>query len=173
MTRLVAIALLGLMVPLAGCVTASAPAMPARTSEMATPAVARPADPPIFVRSFRLAATDPETVAGFYKAAFGMHEIRRITGQGFIEIVLNSGATVEAARANPRAPIVLMTRPKDLQVGAMAGVILNVADMSSAIASVKAAGGTVFREPQKTQSGASYAFIKDPEGNQIELLTAG
>jgi predicted enzyme related to lactoylglutathione lyase len=126
----------------------------------------------VFVRAIRMAATDPEAVAGFYKRAFGMHEIRRINGQGFVEIVLNSGATADEARASPRAPIVIMTRPKDLQVGAMASLLLNVADLDASIAAVQAAGGVLFRPPQGGASGLRYAFVKDPEGNQVELLTA-
>jgi predicted enzyme related to lactoylglutathione lyase len=165
MTRTLAAALALLIIP-AACVTSHTPVQ-------APPVAARPADPPIFVRSIRIAATDVPSAAEFYKKAFGMHEIRRIEGETFLEIVLNTGATVEAARANPRAPIVLMTRPKDLQVGAMANLILNVADMEAAIASVQAAGGTLFRAPQRSgAAGATYAFVKDPEGNQVELLTA-
>jgi lactoylglutathione lyase len=136
------------------------------------PPAALAEEPDVRVRAVRIAATDPEAAAGFYSAAFGMHEIRRINGQGFVEIVMNTGADVEAARQNPHAPIVLMTRPAGFDAGGMAYLLLNVRDMAAALDKVEAAGGTLSREPKTAASGVSYAFVKDPEGNQIELLTA-
>ncbi|MDZ4760404.1 MAG: VOC family protein [Alphaproteobacteria bacterium] len=136
----------------------------------AAPALAQ--DSGIFVRSVRIGATDVEAVAKFYEKAFGMHEVRRLVFPALTEIIVNSGATKEDAAKNPHAPIVVMTRPKDLQVGVMAAVILNVSDMEKAIASVEAAGGTLFRKPAKLANGTEYAFVKDPEGNQVELLVS-
>jgi predicted enzyme related to lactoylglutathione lyase len=52
----------------------------------------------------------------------------------------------------------------------MASLILGVPDLDKAIASVKANGGTLMRPPSKSGEGLSYAFVKDPDGNQIELL---
>jgi len=54
----------------------------------------------------------------------------------------------------------------------MASLILGVPDLDKAIASVKASGGTLMRPPSKSGEGLSYAFVKDPDGNQIELLMA-
>ena len=52
----------------------------------------------------------------------------------------------------------------------MASLILNVSSLEKAIESVKANGGTLMQAPQKSTEGLNYAFVKDPDGNQIELL---
>lgn len=124
----------------------------------------------IFVRSVRIAATDVPKAADFYKAAFGLHEVRRLEFPALMEIILNNGDTPEAAAKSTHAPIVIMTRPKDYDGGGLANVILSVSDMDAAIARAEAAGGTVFRKPAKLADGTQYAFIRDPEGNQVELL---
>ena len=127
----------------------------------------------IRVRSIRVLATDPEAIATFYKKAFGMAETRRPADTAtFKEIVLNSGSTPDKAKMATTTPIVIATRPKDAPAGAMAALILEVPDLDTAIASVKAGGGTLFRPPSKSGEGLHYAFVKDPDGNQIELLLA-
>jgi predicted enzyme related to lactoylglutathione lyase len=125
----------------------------------------------IGVRSVRVLATDPEAIAKFYEKAFGMSETRRPANTAtFKEIVINSGSTAEKARMATTAPIVIATRPKDALAGAMASLILGVPDLDKAIESVKANGGTLMRPPSKSGEGLNYAFVKDPDGNQIELL---
>ena len=52
----------------------------------------------------------------------------------------------------------------------MAALILHVPDLDKALASVKANGGTQMRPAAKSAEGLSYAFVKDPDGNQIELV---
>ncbi len=127
----------------------------------------------IRVRSVRVLATDPEAIATFYKHAFGMSETRRPADTAtFKEIVLNSGSTADKARMATTTPIVIATRPKDAVAGAMASLILEVPDLDKAIASVTASGGTLLRPPNKSGEGLNYAFVKDPDGNQIELLMA-
>lgn len=127
----------------------------------------------IRVRSIRVLATDPEAIAAFYAKAFGMSETRRPANTAaFKEIVLNSGSTADKARMATATPIVIATRPKDAPAGAMASLILEVPDLDRAIAAVKANGGTLMRPPSKSGEGLSYAFVKDPDGNQIELLLA-
>jgi predicted enzyme related to lactoylglutathione lyase len=125
----------------------------------------------ILVRTVRVLATDPEAIAKFYEKAFGMSETRRPADTAtFKEIVINSGSTADKARMATTTPIVIATRPKDAAAGAMASLILGVPDLDKAIASVKANGGTLMRPPSKSGEGLSYAFVKDPDGNQIELL---
>jgi predicted enzyme related to lactoylglutathione lyase len=125
----------------------------------------------IRVRSIRVLATDPEAIAAFYKKAFGMSETRRPADTAtFKEIVINSGSTADKAKTATTTPIVIATRPKDAPAGAMASLILEVPDLDKAIASVKANGGTLMRPPSKSGEGLNYAFVKDPDGNQIELL---
>ena len=125
----------------------------------------------IHVRSIRVLATDPEVIATFYEKAFGMSETRRAANSAtFKEIVINSGTTVEMAKKSTTTPIVIATRPKDAPAGAMASLILQVPDLEKAIASVKANGGELLRGPSKSGEGLNFAFLKDPDGNQIELV---
>jgi predicted enzyme related to lactoylglutathione lyase len=140
---------------------------------LAFAAVATGQESGIRVRSIRVLATDPEAIATFYKKAFGMSETRRpVDTATFKEIVINSGTTVDLAKAATSTPIVIATRPKDAPAGAMASLILQVPDMDKAIAAAKAAGATLMRGPNKTGEGLGFAFLKDPDGNQVELVTA-
>jgi predicted enzyme related to lactoylglutathione lyase len=124
----------------------------------------------IRVRSVRVLATDPEAIATFYEKAFGMSETRRAANSAtFKEIIINSGATGEIAKKATTTPIVIATRPKDAPAGAMASLILQVPDLDMAIEAAKAAGATLLRPPGKTE-GLNFAFLKDPDGNQIELV---
>ncbi len=138
---------------------------------MVTGAALAPAqDRGVHVRAIRVLATDPEALAIFYEKAFGMSETRRpMNTPAFKEIVINSGATPEQARTATTTPIVIATRPKDAPAGALASLLLEVPDLEKAIESVKAHGGSLFR-PVASTTGLVYAFVKDPDGNQIELL---
>jgi predicted enzyme related to lactoylglutathione lyase len=124
----------------------------------------------IRVRSIRVLATDPEAIATFYKKAFGMSEIRRVgNAPAFMEIIINAGSTPDLARKATAAAIVIATRPKDAPAGAMASLILEVPDLNKAIEAVKANGGTLMRPPGKS-GDLMFAFLKDPDGNQVELV---
>ena len=125
----------------------------------------------VSVRSIRVLATDAEALAKFYAQAFGMSETRRpVQSATFTEIVLNSGSTPELAKRSTATPIVIATRGKDMPAGAMAALILSVPDMDAAIARATAAGAKLMRPVAKSGEGLSYAFLTDPDGNQIELL---
>lgn len=125
----------------------------------------------IRVRSVRVLATDPEALANFYKKAFGMSETRRpVDTATFKEIVINSGATVEAARKATSTPIVIASRGKEPATGQMAALILQVPDLDKAVELAKAAGATVLRAPSKSGEGLGFAFLKDPDGNQFEFV---
>jgi predicted enzyme related to lactoylglutathione lyase len=124
----------------------------------------------IRVRAIRVLATEPESLAAFYQKAFGMSETSRpMNTPTFKEIVINTGATPDAARKAATTPIVIATRPKDAPAGALAALLLEVPDIEKAIEAVKASGGSLLRPPNKA-AGLIYAFVKDPDGNQIELL---
>ena len=123
----------------------------------------------IRVRSVRVLATDPEAIATFYKKAFGMSEVRRIDSPTFKEIILNSGSTPELAKKATSVAVVIATRPKDAPAGAMASLILEVPDINKAIEAAKAAGGSVMRPPGKS-GDLMFVFLKDPDGNQVELV---
>lgn len=125
----------------------------------------------ITVRSIRILAVDPEASAAFYSKAFGMSETRRpVNTATFKEIVLNTGATPEAAKAAKSTPIVIATRrDKTEKPVSMAALILDVPDMDKAIAAIVAAGGKGGKV-NRSGEGLSYAMVADNEGNPIELL---
>ena len=122
--------------------------------------------------SARVTAEDVLTTAEFYKAAFGLKEVQRLNlPGGAIEVMLNFGSTEQAARDNTDAQVVIMHREVGIVQDPVAHLIFNVTDMDSTVAAVKAAGGTVPREPfEFGDTGIWIGMITDPAGNTVELL---
>ena len=120
----------------------------------------------------RVLATDVESIATFYEKAFGMSEVSRpVNSATTKEIILNVGQTPDLARRAATIPIVIYTRPATAPAGAMASLIVRVPDLDKAIDAVKANGGTLTRPPGRNAVvNVSFAFVKDPDGNQIELV---
>jgi catechol 2,3-dioxygenase-like lactoylglutathione lyase family enzyme len=120
----------------------------------------------------RVLATDVDAAATFYARTFGMSEVSRpVNSATTKEVILNFGETTEIARRAATTPIVIFTRPAAAPAGAMASLIVKVPDLDLAIEAVKANGGTLMRPPGRNAVvNVRYAFVKDPDGNQIELL---
>jgi predicted enzyme related to lactoylglutathione lyase len=123
----------------------------------------------------RVLATDAEAIATFYAKAFGMSEIGRpVNSATTKELILNFGQTPEIAGKATTVPIVIYTRPAAAPAGAMASLILRVPDLDKAIEAVKVHGGDLVRGPNRNATmNLAYAFVKDPDGNQIELIMDG
>jgi predicted enzyme related to lactoylglutathione lyase len=138
---------------------------------LATATAAMAQEGGIRVRSIRVLAADVDAVADFYKKAFGMSETSRpVNSPTFKEIIINTGSTPDLARKATSTPIVIATRGKDAPpAGGLAAVILQVPNVEKAIEAVKASGGTLMRPPSKF-GNLDVAFVKDPEGNQVELI---
>jgi lactoylglutathione lyase len=121
--------------------------------------------------SVRIAAKDTVALAKFYQAAFGMQEVNRVVNPGGTEVFVNFGATVEAAKANKNPLMILYHRDSDDVKDPIPHVIFAVKDMAAAVAAIKAAGGTVAREPRPFGDGGTIlGFAVDPAGNRIELI---
>lgn len=121
--------------------------------------------------SVRVAAKDTISLAKFYKAAFGMQEVNRIQNPGGTEVFVNFGATVEAAKANKNPLMILFHRDSDDLKDPIPHVIFDVKDMTATVAAVKAAGGTMEREPRPFRNTRIVIGIAiDPVGNRIELI---
>ena len=121
--------------------------------------------------SVRIAAKDTVALAKFYQSAFGMQEVNRIENPGGTEVFVNFGATVEAAKANKNPLMILFHRDSDDVKDPIPHVIFVVQDMATAVAAVKAAGGTMTGEPRPFKgSGTILGFAVDPAGNRIELI---
>jgi predicted enzyme related to lactoylglutathione lyase len=125
----------------------------------------------VTLNSVRVGAKDTVALAKFYQAAFGMQEVNRLNGQGGPEIFVNFGATVDAAKANKTEPIVLMHRDSDDLKDPVPHIILNVKDMTSTVAAIKAAGGSMAGDPLPFgNSGIVIGIAIDPAGNRLELI---
>jgi predicted enzyme related to lactoylglutathione lyase len=121
--------------------------------------------------SVRIEAKDTVALAKFYHDAFGMQEVNRIQNPGGTEVFVNFGATVEAAKANKSPQMILFHRDSDDVKDLTMHVIFSVKDMATAVAALKAAGGTMASDPRPFgTSGIILGFAIDPVGNHIELI---
>jgi predicted enzyme related to lactoylglutathione lyase len=121
--------------------------------------------------SVRVAAKDTVALAKFYQSAFGMQEVNRIVTPAGPEIFVNFGETVDAAKANKSEQIVLFHRDSDDLKDPIPHIIFNVKDMTATVAAVKAAGGTMEREPFPFgKSGIIIGIAIDPAGNRVEMI---
>src|SRR5215475_9108975 len=121
--------------------------------------------------SVRIAAKDTVALAKFYQAAFGMQEVSRVVNPGGTEVFVNFGATVEAAKANKSPRMILFHRDSDDVKDPTTHVIFSVKDMAATVSAIKAAGGTMTRDPRPFGNTATIlGFAIDPAGNRIELI---
>ncbi len=125
----------------------------------------------VTLNAARVGAEDVAAAARFYEAAFGLQEVNRLELPGQLEIMLNFGASVAEAKANPNAQVVIMHRDSNDLKDPVPHLILNVSDINATAAAVKAAGGTLAGEPREFgKSGMMIGFAVDPAGNRIELI---
>ncbi len=125
----------------------------------------------ISLNAVRVGAKDVAATAKFYQTAFGMFEVQRIAQPNMLEIMLNFGATADAAKANKGSQVVIMQRAADDGSDTLAHVIFTVTDAAATVKAAKAAGAKVEREPfQYGTTGIWIGMLIDPAGNHIELL---
>jgi predicted enzyme related to lactoylglutathione lyase len=125
----------------------------------------------VTLNAVRVGAKDVASTAKFYQTAFGMFEVQRIAQPNMLEIMLNFGATADAAKANKGSQVVIMQRAADDGSDSMAHVIFTVTDAAATVKAAKAAGAKVEREPfQYGTTGIWIGLLIDPAGNHIELL---
>jgi predicted enzyme related to lactoylglutathione lyase len=121
--------------------------------------------------SARVGATNPQALAKFYEQALGLKEVNRLTFPNMVEIMMNFGATVDAAKQNPGAQIVIVQVKHVDARDTVPHLIFNVTDMTGTVAALKAAGGKVTSAPQEFgKTGIVFAMAIDPAGNHIELI---
>jgi predicted enzyme related to lactoylglutathione lyase len=120
----------------------------------------------------RIGAEDVAATAKFYQSVFGLQEVNRIAlPGGQIEIMLNSGDTVAAAKANTNAQVVIMHRDSNALKDAVPHLIFTVTDVAATAKAVKAAGGSMDTEPRPFgNTGMVIGFAVDPAGNRLELI---
>jgi len=123
------------------------------------------------LNAVRVCAKDPVALAKFYEAAFGMSETLRLNSPLGVEVILNFGATVDAAKANKNVPIVISSHDSDDPKDPTAHLIFNVADINATVAAIKAAGGSIVSEPRDIgYKGYVIGLATDPVGNRLEIL---
>jgi predicted enzyme related to lactoylglutathione lyase len=119
----------------------------------------------------RVGAVDPPALAKFYEAAFGLKEVQRLQFPNMTEIMLNFGSTVDAAKKNPNAQVVIMQRKSNDAAEPIPHLIFTVTDMAATVTALKAAGGKMNGEPKEFgKTGMLIGMATDPAGNQIELI---
>jgi predicted enzyme related to lactoylglutathione lyase len=125
----------------------------------------------VTLNAARVGGADVAALAKFYESAYGMQEVNRLSVPGGnVEIMLNFGDSVDAAKANQAAQIVIMHRADTLK-DPVPHLILNVTDMAATAAAVKAAGGSMAGAPRPFgKTGIMIGFAIDPAGNRIEMI---
>jgi predicted enzyme related to lactoylglutathione lyase len=127
----------------------------------------------VTLNGVRIGAKDVAALAKFYQTAFGMFEVQRIQNPQMLEIMLDFGATADAAKANSGADVVIMQRAADDGADTMAHVVFNVTDIDAVVKAVKAAGGKMEREPFAFgNTGIRIGMGIDPAGNHFEMIQA-
>jgi predicted enzyme related to lactoylglutathione lyase len=120
----------------------------------------------------RVGAVDVAATAKFYQAAFGLKEVTHfdLPGGGS-EVLMNFGDTVEAAKANTGAQVVVMHRASDDVKDPMPHLVFDVTDIAATAKAVAAAGGKMDGAPREFgKTGILIGFAIDPAGNRIELI---
>jgi len=116
-------------------------------------------------------AVDVAANAKFYQAAFGLQEVRRFEFPGGLEILMNFGATADAAKENKAPQVVIMQRKSDTAEDPIPHLIFNVTDINATVAALKAAGGKMDGEPREFgKTGIMIGMGIDPAGNRIEMI---
>jgi predicted enzyme related to lactoylglutathione lyase len=119
----------------------------------------------------RVGAVDPAALARFYEAAFGLKEVQRLQFPNMTEIMLNFGDSVDTAKKNGNAQVVIMQRKSNEGVEAIPHLIFSVTDMAATVTALKAAGGKMEGDPKPFgKTGTIIGMATDPAGNKIELI---
>jgi len=125
----------------------------------------------VTLNSARVGAEDVLALEKFYMSAFGLQEVNKLPIGPNVEVMLNFGATADAAKANPAAQVVIMHRDSNALKDSVPHIIFNVTDMAATVAKIKSAGGTMNGEPRPFgNTGIVIGIAVDPAGNQIELI---
>jgi len=124
------------------------------------------------LRASRVAADNVVSVAQFYVSALGMKQTRIVERDGApFEVLLNYGSTTEEAAASRQTKLVILLRKPGDPAPSLSNLVFGVPDVDSVVSRAVAAGGTISRPVTVSKtSGAKIAFVRDPAGNEIELI---
>ena len=124
------------------------------------------------LRSARVSAPDVQKTATFYQVTFGLTEARHVDRDGkLFEVIMNYGGTAKEAEESKATKLVVILRMKDAPAPSVSNLVFEVKDLDAVIAKATSAGGALSRPASKSAtSGSRVAFVKDPSGNEIELI---
>ncbi len=110
-----------------------------------------------------LPTSDRGASIAFYRDLIGLQVIpHEIDGNPLVWTRAEDGGMVHLIEPNPEAATDYRTH-----------VALQVDDLDAALDAIKAAGIEITSGPGERHNGQRYFFIADPDGNRIELATAG
>ena len=129
----------------------------------------------------QVSATNLSSMTEHVKRPSGQHhgDLRRALEEAALELVVTKGVGgFSMAEASRRAGVSVAAPYKHyadpLEAASTLGFghwAVSVRDLDTAFAAVVAAGGTPVWPPAgAVQPGARFAYVKDPEGNLIELV---
>lgn len=125
----------------------------------------------VTLNAARVGAVDVPAAAKFYEAAFGLKEVNRIKLPNSVEIMMNFGTSMKAAKMNHDAQVVIMHRASNDIKDPVPHLVLNVTDMKATVAAIKSAGGSMTGKPREFgNTGIMIGIALDPAGNRIELI---
>ena len=124
----------------------------------------------VTLNAARVGGPDVEALGKFYAAAFGLKEINRLPMRDGPELFFNFGDSVDAAKANTAAQVVIMHADANAN-DSVPHLIFNVTDAAATADAVKKAGGKMASEPKPFgNTGIVIGIAVDPAGNRIELI---
>jgi predicted enzyme related to lactoylglutathione lyase len=119
----------------------------------------------------RVGAVDVPALAKFYESTFGLKEVNRFQLPTMLEILMNFGDTVDAAKKNTGPQVVIMQRKSNDIEDPIPHLIFHVTDMKATVAALKAAGGKMDADPKPFgKTTTVIGMATDPAGNKLELI---
>lgn len=123
------------------------------------------------LRAARVSAPDVVKTATFYETVFGLKEARRVERNNApYEVILNYGKDAAEASASMSTKLVVILRDPKAAGPSVSNLVFGVKNLDAVLKSAVAAGGTQSRATSQQASGTRIAFVKDPAGNEIEVI---
>lgn len=124
------------------------------------------------MRAARISSDDVLVTARFYVSALGMTQTRVINRDGApFEVFLNYGPTVEEATESRLPKLLILRRKPGDPAPSVSNLVFGVPDIEDAIRQSLSAGGVLSRPLTVSKTtGSRVAFVRDPAGNEIELI---
>ena len=117
-----------------------------------------------------IAVKDMEESVRFYSDVLGLQEVRRFEPQPGMTIVFMKG------EGEGQIELISGIEKSEFSIdsaGALLLIGLEVEDMDATASVIRAKGVKFSRPPREVHSGTKIAFLKDPNGIELELIQHG